>query len=423
MNRFIFKSYLFDQASKTAIFNYAFENGQSFTEKVTFELNNHYNHKALDRALFLSFIIVGISYYKAFPSTEVLLDFPIDKWQANFFNKVYQEGLGQFAYENGLDRSNLAHFTANTDKGSQASVDYEGRGIIALQSGGKDSLLTATLLNNKGKDFTAWYLSSGETYPSLLDSIGTELIVSNRHIDRTNLKKCLDFGALNGHVPVTYIVQSYAVIQAVLLGKSDILVSIAHEGEEPHHVIGDLSVTHQWSKTWLAEELFSEYVSKYITPDLRIGSPLRCFSELRVAELFVENSWDLYGYKFSSCNTFNYQQGQDNKVLGWCGVCPKCVNSYLLFAPFLSSSQLKKIFNGVDLSVNYDLTDTFKGLLAVDGFSKPFECIGEVDELRRAYGMAVDENNCQELPFQVPKSSFDYKQLYPAQNWAVKVLQ
>lgn len=422
MNRFVFKSYFFDKANKMASFDYAFENGQSFTEKVTFELNDDYNSKALDRALFLAFILIGVSYYKTFPSSRVLVDFPIDKWQSNFFNKVYQEGLGQFAYENGLNRSDLAYFEPNAHDNLNP-IDYKGSGIIALQSGGKDSLLTATLLNNKGIDFTAWYLSNGENYPELLDSIGSNLIVSNRSVDRAKLSEALGLGALNGHVPVTYIVQSLAVVQAILLNKADVLVSIAHEGEEPHYTIGDLSISHQWSKTWLAEKLFSSYVDRYISSSIRIGSPLRCYSELRVAELFAEKSWPLYGEKFSSCNVANYRQGANNKKLGWCGVCPKCVNSYLLFAPFLTTSQLKSVFGDIDLFANCNLVSIFKGLLGIDDFTKPFECIGEVDELRLAYNMAIKKSNYHHLPFEVPVSNFDYKRLYEAQNWAIKVLQ
>lgn len=422
MNRFIFKSYFFDKVSKIANFNYAFEGGQSFTEEITLESNADYNHEILNRALFLAFMIIGTSYYKTFPSRGVLIDFPIDTWQADFFNKVYQEGLGQFAYENNLNRNDLAHFVANT-KNSSTAINYEGSGILALQSGGKDSLLTATFLKSKGIGFTAWYLSNGENYPSLLNTVGSELIISNRLIDRKKLNESLDMGALNGHVPVTYIVQSLAIVQAILLGKADVLVSIAHEGEEPHHVIGDLLISHQWSKTWQAEKLFSNYVSRYISPSLRIGSPLRCYSELYVAELFVENSWILYGNMFSSCNASNYRQGTDNKILKWCGTCPKCINSYLLFAPFLSRGQLSKIFGDNNLFINPNLSSAFKGLLGIDGFTKPFECIGEIDELRQAYNMAIKKSNYQKLPFDVPKSNFDYKQVYEAQDWAVKVLQ
>jgi hypothetical protein len=142
-----------------------------------------------------------------------------------------------------------------------------------------------------------------------------------------------------------------------------------------------------------------------------------------VAELFVKHSWESYGHEFSSCNVANYQQGEDNTELKWCGNCPKCANSYLLFAPFLPAGELKSIFNGQDLFAKASLELIFKGLLGIDNVPKPFECVGEIDELRLAYHRCQLKGDYQPLPFSVPDSAFDYMQTYPAQEWAVKMLQ
>jgi hypothetical protein len=423
MKNFIFKSYSFDKQKNQADFEYSYGRGMDFKESIIFEADSEYNQKALDRALFLAFVLVGISYYKTFPSVEVHLDTPVDKWQADFLNTVYQEGLGQYAYFNRLTRDDLAHFKASTKHLSIKSVKYNGEGVIALQSGGKDSLLTAVMLEKAQKEFVSWYVSNGESHPIILDDVGDNLVITRRKIDRPGLQKAFDHGAKNGHVPITYIIQSLAVIQAILLNKKEILVSIAHEGEEPHAFIGDLAVTHQWSKTWTAEQLFADYVAKYISPDIHVGSPLRNHSELRVAELFAKNCWADFGHEFSSCNVANYMQGDDNTHLSWCGNCPKCANSYLLFAPFLPASELKSIFGGQDLFAKDSLSLTFKGLLGIDGIPKPFECVGEIDELRAAYHMALAQGGYDKLPFEVPKSTFDYKKAYPSQGWATEMLQ
>lgn len=422
MSHFIFKSYRFDKPECAAYFDYAFQDGRSFTEKIFFECGTDYDETALDRALFLASVIIGTSYYKTFPSVDVSLDIPIDEWQANFFNAIYQEGLSQFAYENELTREDLAHFKP-TDQASEATDSFRGFGVLALQSGGKDSLLTASLLLENGMDFTPYYVSNSGKYPSVLDKLGSKPIVNIRSIDSEALKKASVDGAKNGHVPVTYIIQSLAVIQAILLNKSDILVSIAHEGEEPYGYIGDLAVAHQWSKTWAAERAFSDYVARYISPKIRIGSPLRLYSELRIAQLFAERSWGDFGHNFSSCNIANYRQGNDNTDLRWCGECPKCANSYLLFAPFLAAEELKAIFDGQDLFEKPNLTNTFKGLLGIDGISKLFECVGETDELRLAYRLSQSKGGYGVLPFDVLESKFDYQKTYPAQEWAVKMIQ
>jgi hypothetical protein len=416
VNRFIFKEYKFEPHNGMATFSYGFEDGFNFEERVFFEVMPGYNAAVLEKALFLSFVLTGVSYYKTFPSQEIILKTGVlDEWQSKFFTKVFQEGLGQFAFENKLTRNDLATFHASTEK-SPGGLQYTGSGILSLQSGGKDSLLTASMLNRRNNIFTPWYLSSGDTYPRLLDDLSSDkLLVSKRSIDIENLNKALEEGAANGHVPVTYIVQSFALIQAILLNKDTVLVSVAHEGEEPHEFIGDLPVNHQWSKTWEAEQMFSDYVKRYVSSDIKIGSPLRGYSELRVAELFHEYAWSDYGHLFSSCNVANYTQGKSNQELKWCGNCPKCANAFILFAPFIDADDLKSLFGGQDLFERPSLQETFKGLLGIDGVMKPFECVGEIDELRFAYHKAQDRGLFKKLSFDVPRARFDYMERYDSQ--------
>lgn len=420
MMKFIFESYNFDKNTLTATFNYGFDDGRKFSEVIEFsDAIDSFDSEVLDRAMKLAHIIIGVSYYKTFPTTLIQFDMPIDEWQAGFFSRIYRNGLGQFAYENELTLADLVVFSKNTDI-IPKPLDYDGSGIIALQSGGKDSLLTATMLKQNSFDFDSLYISSGENSPEFIKSIGSKTHIIRRIIDRDNLIKAKNDGALNGHVPVTYIVQSIALIQAILLGKNMILTSIAHEGEEPHAFLGDMPVTHQWSKTYSAEVDFAHYVTNYISSDIMIGSPLRSYSELKVAELFAKNVWSEFGHKFSSCNVANYKQGSDNTQLKWCGACPKCANSYLLFAPFIDSDELKSIFDGHDLFESDELQNDFKGLLGVDETMKPFECIGEVDELRTAYDLAQKRGGYKKLPFAVPSSDFEYNKQYDSQVWTEK---
>lgn len=422
MNRFIFKSYDFDKANLIANFYYAYEDGKEFKESVQFETGGEYDEKLLDRALFLAFIILGTSYYKSYPSKDIVLDIPIDDRQAAFFNKVYQEGLSQFAFENNLTRDDLAHFESTSEQVDRA-LRFEGSGILVLQSGGKDSLLTSSLLQENAENYTSFYLSSSGYFPRFLEQLDRSLIIGKRFIDIGGLRNAINSGAKNGHVPVTYINQSLAVIQAILSNKNIILTSIAHEGEEPHSYIGDLPVNHQWSKTWIAEQLLASYVTRYISLDIKIGSMIRCYSELRVAELFIEHAWVKYGRKFSSCNQANYKQGDDNSELVWCGNCPKCANSYLLFAAFLPSEDLKPIFGEQDLFVKPQLQQIFKGMLGIDNESKPFECVGEIEELRYAYQLAQSSGGYQSLSFEVPPSNFDYMRVYPSQGLLLEMIQ
>ncbi len=413
---FEFKSYQFDPEAFSASFHYTGSDGTDFTEKVQFcPSEQPLDLGLINRALFLSFILIGTSYYKAHPTAEISLETHLDEFQAQFFNKVYQEGLSQFAFENQLTRDYLAHFSAQA-KTTRSAIPAESyQGILSLQSGGKDSLLTATIFASQKPSYL--YISSSMDHPAVLDELSSDLQILQRQIDKTALHET---GGLNGHVPITYIVESLALVQAIINHQNTVMASIGREGNEAHAYIGDLAVNHQWSKTWAAEQLLSEYVMRYISPDLHIGSPLRGFSELRIAELFSQKCWDQYGHKFSSCNVANYRQGKNNRELNWCGACAKCANTYLLFAPFIKAEVLDSLYGGQSLFTKPELTDIFKGLLGVDGFMKPFECVGEIDELRQAYELKLP--GYPELPFAVPKSKFNYQKITAMQPYFQNLL-
>ena len=409
---FIFECYSFDENTGLAEFKYSFDSKQNFIEtlQLTVDLKaDAVNTKVLDSALQLAFYTVGTSYYKTFPTKNIIFKAAEpDEWQAKFLMKLYHEGLSQFYFENNISIEEMPVFKYVDKK--EAAVNYMGKGSIVLQSGGKDSLLLASLLEQENTEFSPWYIRYSNAYPEVLNQLGRPLQTVRRTLDMPALKSASVRGALNGHVPVTYIVLSYALIDAIWQGKDTVLAAIGNEGAEAHAYMGDMPVNHQWAKTWEAEQLFAKYVHDYVSPDLQVGSPLRGFSELRIAELFVEKCWEKYGHAFSSCNRANYQQGTDNTKLKWCGECPKCANSYLLFAPFVAPEELQSLFNGKDLFAESSLIETFKGLLGIDGVMKPFECVGEVDELRLAYHMAQKTYDYM-LPFNVPSADFDYKKI------------
>ena len=387
-NTFTFLGYDFDYVNATAHFHYLGADSTKYHEEIKFKKpKKDYNHQVLDHTLFLAFILIGTSYYKSHPTKNIFLIDEIDKIQAKFFTTVYQEGLSQFAYENHLTRQDLATFQPAEDYTAEPPLDYAGKGKLVLQSGGKDSLLTTTLLSEKNEDFTPVYISTTGKYPKVLDELGEKPTIITRKIDMESLKKSK---GLNGHIPATYIIQTLALIQAILDNKNEVVTSIGQEGIEPSAKIGNLEINHQWSKTPTAEKLYNDYLHKYISKNLSVKSPLRDYTELEIAEQFAKKCWKKYGEKFSSCNIANYKQGEINEELTWCGKCPKCANSYLLFCPFISAEEQQKLFAGRDLFLDPDLAETFKGLLGYDNVMKPFECVGTVAELRKAYASKLN---------------------------------
>lgn len=413
---FVFEGYDYEPLSGEAVFRYSFDGQHQFIEKATFVPSSNYSQLVFDRVLRLCFFVIGTSYYKCFPTRKVkFVDQRLTPLDAKILNAIYRDGLSQFVFENSLGPNALARFEPDIEQ--IEPLGYDPEGVVIMQSGGKDSLLLAQLISELAVEYTPWFMSQSDHHPVVLDALGAKpLRQVRRVVDVDAIRQARNDGGLNGHVPVTYITASLALADAVLHGDNTVLSAIGNEGNEPHEYIGDFAVNHQWSKTWLAEKILSEYVAGQISPYIHIGSPLRSFSELRIAELFVEHAWGKYGDSFSSCNLANYSQGHDNSRLGWCGDCPKCANSYLLFAPFVQPEELLSLFAGRDLFTESNLEQTFKGLLGIDDVMKPFECVGEVDELRRAYEMAVSKYGYK-LPLDVPSSSFDYRALGDRQQW------
>ena len=378
---FKFLDYNFDDLSNIATFRYQGKNDLIFTETIKFKRTvENYDKELLNNALFLAFVILGTSYYKAEPTTEVKLPRDLDKTQALFFNKIYQEGLSQFVFENQLTRESLATFEATKDSNAVQKTLNQGAKALVLVSGGKDSLLALEKIKQSGISFEIAYISPNGAYPSILNELGNPIIIE-RSIDKENLKNA---GGLNGHVPVTLINEAISLIQSILIGASHIEFGIGKEGLEPHAWIGDLPINHQWSKTEEAQELLKNYIKNYLAENLTISSTLASKTELEIAEEFAKTCWDKYAGKFSSCNVANYKQENNVEELKWCGKCAKCANSYLLFCPFVPYEKQLEIF-GHDLFTDPELTETFKGLLGIDGVMKPFECIASIDELKWAY--------------------------------------
>lgn len=407
---FYFESRQYDPISQTASFRYSFDHERFFTERIVFgDVGSNYSSAILERVLLLAHIVIGTSYYKCFPTPRAAFEHDeLTRDQLDFCRIVYTEGLSQFIFENDLTVDDMPVFEA-LECISTEPIDYDGDGVVMLQSGGKDSLLLSQLADEQGVGYQPLYITAGGSYPSVLDEVGgLPIMTVARHLDLESLASAARDGGLNGHVPVTYIVESIALIYTVLTHSHAVLVATATEGNEAHERVGDLEINHQWAKTWRAEQLLTQYLAANISTQLIVGSPIRALTELKVAQLFVDKAWARFGHKFSSCNIANYRQGQQSTQLSWCGECPKCANSYLLFAPFVAPADLDAVFGGKNLMHDPSLTETFKGLLGIDGVMKPFECVGETSELRLAYHMAHDLHPADYvLSFAVPVSDFD----------------
>ncbi|MGH3276314.1 MAG: hypothetical protein ACRDNZ_18555 [Streptosporangiaceae bacterium] len=79
-----------------------------FEERVTFPGGGQWDDPAVTAAARLVFLLAGVSYYKtAAPPVIDLGDTAVTDLERQFLRAFYLDGLGEFAYRNGLDLSGL----------------------------------------------------------------------------------------------------------------------------------------------------------------------------------------------------------------------------------------------------------------------------------------------------------------------------
>ena len=112
-----------DAATGVATLVYAFDGGPELVETVTlpgapFVLEDE-RAVAIENALRLLHLIAGVSYYKAAVPGEIRIDsYSIDAATASLLESIYLNGLGEFAYRNGLNLHGRIKFPTNNVGGA-----------------------------------------------------------------------------------------------------------------------------------------------------------------------------------------------------------------------------------------------------------------------------------------------------------------
>jgi len=108
---------------------------------------------------------------------------------------------------------------------------------------------------------------------------------------------------------------------------------------------------------------------------------------LQIARLFSE--YPKYFDVFKSCNV-------GSKTDTWCGRCAKCLFTYIILSPFISQEVLESVF-GTNLLREVDLWPLLRQLSGMTD-SKPFDCIGTLDEVNAALQMTIKKLPEKGLP-------------------------
>jgi UDP-N-acetyl-alpha-D-muramoyl-L-alanyl-L-glutamate epimerase len=367
--------------------------GREFSERVALPPGPGWHKEEARAAARLVFLLAGVSYYKTgAPPVIDLGPTALTDPELTLLREFYLQGLGEFAYRNALDLTDLrieASRGAATTPATQAARDIR-RALVPF-GGGIDSIVVVErvrgladaalfVVNRPADRFEAIEAPAAVT--------GLPVVRAEREID-PQLLRSAELGFLNGHVPVTGILSAIAVLAAVLTGRDAVVMSNEWSASIPTLEHDGRPVNHQYSKGDAFEAAFRGVLADSPAPMPQYFSWLRDRTELWVGREFA--ALEAYHGSFRSCNKAFYSDPA-RRFDHWCGQCDKCCFIDLILAPFIPAADLRRIFaqTGEPLD-DPGLAGKFRALLGAG--RKPFECVGEVNECRAAVLLAAQRDD------------------------------
>src|SRR5207253_3191674 len=145
---FIFDRYRYDSQNQALELCYSLDDEVYFREIVSLPSEAPVlspDDPSLDAALFTLFLIGGISYYKSCCPREIVVrPRALTEGQAAFWDRVYENGLGEFFYRNQIDFRGLVRFPSGAEPAPppDPGAREAPRRFLVPMGGGKDSIVT-----------------------------------------------------------------------------------------------------------------------------------------------------------------------------------------------------------------------------------------------------------------------------------------
>jgi hypothetical protein len=374
--------------------------GRDFAERVGFGPGGRWDAPGVRAAARLVFLLAGVSYYKTTAAPVIDLGgTAVTSAERDFLRSFYLDGLGEFAFRNGLDLSGLEIVGPVSDEPSRGPGPGPGsaaggtaRPLVPF-GGGIDSIVTVEMVRDRA-DAALFIMGRPNDRFAAIEApaavTGLPVVRAAREIDPLLLRS-RELGFLNGHVPITGILSAIALMAAVLDGRNAVIMSNEWSASAPTLEANGKPVNHQYSKSAAFEAGFRDVVAAALGGSVSYFSALRPFSELWVARRFA--ALEPYHPVFRSCNrAFHIDKAK--RLDHWCGRCDKCCFIDLILAPFLSPDQLGQVFGGREPLTDPEhpdgsLAERFRTLLGTSAGARPFECVGDIDECRAALLLAA----------------------------------
>lgn len=388
---FIYESFSIEDDAGGLKIQFEFKVGEKYCFRPQIHIPSHpafttkLSGSLLESLVFHIGMVEMISYWKAFCSQRILVKpFALDEGQQQWWKKLFLHGLGEFFFTNGITVSGDELLDFEFSKGASPIQKLHSpllnRRVLVPVGGGKDSAVTLELLRQFSADNLAVVVNQRGATRQVLEAAGYQagqVIDIHRSIDPL-LLELNQQGFLNGHTPFSALLAFVCSLAGCLSGSRYIALSNESSANEPS--IPGTTINHQYSKSLEFERDFRNYFSSNIFEGLEYFSFLRPLNELQIAALFSRIKY--VHPVFKSCNA-------GSKTDSWCGKCSKCLFTFIILSPFLTQTEMLKIF-GQDLFEDKSLISLMDQLSGASE-NKPFECVGTLDEVNISLTHAVNE--------------------------------
>ena len=348
----------------------------AFTERIEFPIEIP-RSASVDRIIDLLAIVSSVSYAKASgPGSIDAANRSLTPSAAEFVSSLFDDGMREFAHHNGFPLHGTFTLTGHSPCDPSVAPSITSRRQILIPiGGGRDSAVVATAL--AGLQPALMSVGDNPHSARIAERLGLPMHVVTRTIDPA-LIALNGRGAPNGHVPVTAINSLIALVLAEALGMGAVVMANEASSSAPTRIVEGTSINHQFSKSLRCETLLRDALADSGI-DIEYFSALRNRRDHEISRVFIRKCEPLHT-AFMSCNRAMVRD-PERRSDGWCGTCPKCRSVFLSLAPWSTPPHMTRIF-GSDLLDDPRQTAGFAELL--DAGEKPFECVGDVLEARRA---------------------------------------
>jgi hypothetical protein len=349
------------------------------TEALTFPtlLKNTPEQRRSLRALHLA---LGVSYYKIFLPPVMVHPYAMDQAEANFWNNIWRNGLGEFLYVNQLSADQIAQFTPQDGERFEGETGAATRGALLGIGGGKDSIVAGELLKTLSVPLEGFVMATGEQLGQaglVSETMGIPLNTVKRELDTQLLSLQEDAGAYKGHVPISLIFGLVGIALAIAKDKSYVVVANEASASIPRIEWNGQAINHQWSKSFDFEKDLQAFIHTDIIGSVTYFSAIRPLTSIGVAKLFA--GFPRYFEVFTSDN-FVFRINPAKRPIGrWSLESPKSLSSYILLSPWLGDEDIHRIFT-YDFLNETSLSKLFLELIGVEG-EPPLDCVGTVEEI------------------------------------------